>query len=101
MKREYHQILDWILSNNPRVTEILRGLQNDASEMLKEEPEFYEEINEQYKVRVKTLLGEEISRQLGMQIDIIFEVLETPNFQEYLLNDGLCFDDCSIDSFEE
>lgn len=95
------QIIDWLAENYNTVQNILFYLNEEREIMLRAEADFAEEINEQYRDRAKTLIGEEISRQLGMQIDTIFEVLETPEIQEYWLDDSICSNVSSIDTASE
>jgi hypothetical protein len=95
------QILDWVCANSLTVKSILFDLNQELKVMLAAEPEFFDEIQEQYKNRVKTLIGEEISRQLGLQIDIIFEVLEISEIQEFLTDDSLCFNDYSDEAISK
>lgn len=87
------QIVDWLIDNKSTLELLLSEINADLRIMLSAEPLFHEEVIEQYNRRVKVIIGEEISRQLGIQIDIIFETLETQAVQEYFLNDGLCFND--------
>jgi len=95
------EILDWLFDNTRTIDDILFSLREEKKSMMQLEPKFYEEINIQYKARVKALIGEEISRHFGMPIDIIFEVLESSGIEEYLADDSLCFDDNSRKSASE
>ena len=92
------QIIDWLANNKPTINHLKYDVSQEALNMLQEEVDFREEILDQYRNRVKILVGEEISRQLGIQIDNIFEILEMPQVQEYLINDSLCLDASSIES---
>lgn len=93
------EILTWLVSNKLTVSGIINEISVEAKIMLAEDPEFYEDITEQYENRVKNLVAEEISRQLGFSIDIIYEILEEPEVQEYLIDDSLYFDVSSNESF--
>lgn len=95
------EILDWIFDNTSTINEALSSLKKEKELMVEIEPEFYEEINEQYKARVKAIIGEKISRHFGMPIDIIFEVLESSGIEEYLIDDSVCFNDNSRESTSE
>lgn len=79
------RILDWLAHNKETINTIGVVVKQEAENALKKDPEFLDEIVAQHKEIVKTIVGIEISRQLGIQIDIIFEVLETPEVQEYLI----------------
>lgn len=95
------EIIDWLSDNYSTIRDILYHLNTEREIMLRAEADFFEEINEQYKERAKALIGEEISRQLGMPIDSIYEVLESSEVQEYLIDDSLCFNDNSRESASE
>lgn len=96
-----NEVIDWLIDNEITINAIVQDLAKEAELMLKTEPEFYEEIKEQYIERLKSIVGEEISRQLGMPIDSIYEVLESSEVQEYLVDDSLCFNDNSRESASE
>jgi hypothetical protein len=94
-------IIDWLAYNKLTIDNILRQLDADFRIMVETDSTFYEEIVEQYHNRSIVLVGEEISRQLGLPIDTIFEVLEKPEVQEYLTNDSLCSNDYPRESTSE
>lgn len=83
-------IIDWLIENQATVNSITYYLNQEAQVHLKHEPIFEQEIIQEFKFKVIYDVAEEISRQLGYPIDIIFEVLEEPNIQEYLFENSIC-----------
>jgi hypothetical protein len=84
------KINDWLMENGAVVGSIVYFLNQEAELYLHAEPVFEKEIIQEFKAKVIYEIGEEISRQLGLPIDIIFEVLEEPNIQEYLFENSVC-----------
>lgn len=82
-------ILEWLTNNQPTVKSLIHYTSEEAKILLIDEPLFQDEILRQYKNRIKMIVGTEISRQLGLQIDNVLEVLEHPQIQEYLIDDSL------------
>lgn len=91
----YQQILEWLQNNTETVGSIVCDYNNEAEGYLHAEPEFADDIKEEFQRKVEFALGEEISRQLGFPIDIILEVLEEPNIQEFLFETSICSNDYS------
>lgn len=89
------EIIDWLVNNKPTIQTITQSIGEEAKIMLAAEPMFAEDIIEQYKNRVQSVIAEEISKQLGIQIDVIFEILEASEIREYLIDDSLCSNNCS------
>lgn len=82
-------IFDWIIEHEGALGSYFKGELAVLHDELNNEPEFFEEIIYQFKENVKYTLGEEISRQTGMAIDTILEVLEEPSIQDYIY-DSIC-----------
>lgn len=73
----HSDVLDWLENNRLTLEEIIENEEAGKNELLLVEPkEFHEEIQKQYKDRIKKLLHDEISKTTGIQSDIIMEVLE-------------------------
>lgn len=76
----------WLIHNQAAVKELIKGLEMQRTELFASNVNkvFHDDISQEFYGAVKTLIQEEISRQLGFPIDIIKEVLDDMNLEEYL-----------------
>lgn len=78
-------IKDYLHNNREYLLETLAPYADTRELLLKTmSGVFYDDINEQYISKTKSIITEEISRQTGEPCDIILEVLEDIDYKTYI-----------------
>lgn len=85
-ENQKQRIIYWLLHNQSAVKDLIKGLEAQRKELLVSEVNkvFHDDITKEFYAAVKTTIQEEIGRQLGFPADIIREVLDDLNLEEYL-----------------